>query len=256
MWTVGELADATGITVRTLHHYDQIGLLVPTRRDPNGYRRYDTDDLRRLRRILFYRELDLPLDDIATLLDDETADERAHLERQAAELDARIGRLTHIRKAVTQALETIDMDSPHNLSTDEIREVFGDEYADKAAEYSTEARERWGDTDAWQQSARRTRQYTKADWEEIKAEGDAITAAFADLLRAGADPASEEAMEVAERHRRSIHDRFYDCDHEFHANLADMYVSDPRFTATYEAVEAGLAEFIHDAVIANGVRHG
>lgn len=252
MWTVGQLAEATGVTVRTLHHYDRIGLLVPSRDAVNGYRTYDADDLRRLRRVLFYRELDFSLEEVADLLDDDTIDEREHLRRQAADLDARITRLTQIRKAVAHALEH---DVTADLTPDQIREVFGDDYADHAAEYAAEAEERWGDTDAWAQSRRRTGQYTRDDWVEVKAEQDAITGAFAELLGADVPAEDPRAMDVAERHRRSIHDRFYDCDHEFHANLGDMYVADPRFTATYEQVRPGLATYIRDAILANGLRH-
>jgi DNA-binding transcriptional MerR regulator len=93
MRTVGELADLAGVTVRTLHHYDGIGLLSPSARTPAGYRRYDDADLLRLRQILFYRELDFPLDDIAAIVADRDADPGAHLRRQHHLLRERIERM-------------------------------------------------------------------------------------------------------------------------------------------------------------------
>src|SRR5699024_5665412 len=112
---------------------------------------------------------------------------------------------------------------------EEQRELFGDGFSD---EYAAEAQERWGDTDAWRQSQQRTARYTKADWARVKAESDEINAAFVAAMQAGEPPTSEAAMDAAERARLQIHEWFYDLTPEFHRNLGDMYVTDPRFTKT------------------------
>ena len=118
-------------------------------------------------------------------------------------------------------------------------------------EYAEEARERWGDTDAYQESMRRTRQYSKEDWARMKEESEAITASLAAALRAGKSADDEEVRKLADQHRLHIDRWFYPCSHEFHVNLGEMYVADPRFTATYDRVEPGLARFIRDAIVAN-----
>lgn len=133
---------------------------------------------------------------------------------------------------------------------DDLKELFGDGFHDAQAE----AEERWGETDAWRQSQERTKGYTKADWEEVKAESDRTHQAFTDAMDAGEPPTSEVAMDAAERHRDSMQ-RFYECSYDMHRNLADMYVSDPRFTATYDEIRRGMAHYVRDAIHANADRH-
>lgn len=248
-WTVGRLADLTGVTVRTLHHYDQIGLLSPTERTPAGYRLYTEADLARLQRIVVYRRLEMPLDEIATLLTGDD-DPVAHLRRQREAVISRLGELTELVTAIDRAMEREMAQQP--ATPDDMREIFGDGFQD---EYQAEAQERWGDTDAWRQSAKRTAKFSKADWQQIKDETDEINAAFVAALRSGEPATGTAAMDAAEQARRQINDRFYDCSHEFHRCLGDMYVSDPRFTATYEELAPGLAQFVRDAIAANADRH-
>ena len=248
-WTVGQVADVFGVTVRTLHHYDEIGLLTPSERSRAGYRLYTDEDLTRLQQIVVYRRLEMPLEEIATLLDD-GEDAVSHLRRQRDAVMTRLDELTDIVVAIDRALEREMNNEP--ASTEDLKELFGDGFED---EYQQEAQERWGDTDAWKQSAARTKRYTKADWAEVKAEMEAVGAAFVAAKRSGEPATSEAAMDAAESHRRHIHDRFYDIDHDFHRNLGDMYVADPRFTKTYEDQEPGLAQYVRDAIHANADRH-
>ncbi|MFI9247299.1 MerR family transcriptional regulator [Streptomyces sp. NPDC053086] len=249
-YSVGRVAGFAGITVRTLHHYDEIGLLVPSERTYAGHRRYNDTDLDRLQQILFYRELGFPLDEVAALLDDPDADPRAHLRRQHELLTARIEKLQKMAAAVEHAMEARTMGI--NLTPEEKFEVFGDFDPDR---YADEVEERWGDTEAYRQSQRRTASYTKEDWKRINGEMDAIHHRMAALLGDGVPAVSEAAMDVAEEHRRFITRAYYDCGHEMHACLGEMYVADERFTATYEAVRPGLAVYMRDAIVANTARH-
>ena len=246
--TVGAVARLAGVTVRTLHHYDEIGLLTPGGRSDAGYRRYDEADLERLQRILFYRELGFGLDDIRTAMTDGGADASAHLRRQHEMLLERIRRLERMVAAVEKALEARTMGI--NLTPEERFEVFGDFDPDA---HAAEVTERWGHTDAYRESQRRVSR-SKADWERIKAEGAAATNALVAAMRAGKPADSPEAMDGAEAHRRQISDWFYDCTHEIHVGLAEMYLADPRFTATYEGIASGLAQYVHDAIKANAAR--
>ncbi len=246
--TVGRVADLVGVTVRTLHHYDEIGLLSPGDRTPVGYRRYSRLELERLQQILFYRELGFPLERIATILNDPDADSAAHLRRQHALLTRRIERLQAMVAAVELALEAHQMGI--SLTPEERFEVFGDADPDQ---YAEEARQRWGDTEAYHESQRRVAGYTKEDWKRALAEQDEVARALAEAHRNGVPASSPPAMDLAERHRQQI-SRYYDCSYQIHRGLADMYVADPRFTAHYEKYGPGLAQYVRDAIHANADR--
>ncbi len=176
-YTVGALARLSGVTVRTLHHYDSIGLLSPSARSAAGYRLYSQADLLRLRQVLFYRELGFGLDEIAEILADPADGTDDHLRRQHRLLRERAARTAALLRAVEKEMEARDMGMA--LTPEEQFEVFG---TDKMAEYAEEARQRWGDTDAWQESQRRSAAYTKEDWLTIKADADASIQGFAGLL--------------------------------------------------------------------------
>jgi len=124
-------------------------------------------------------------------------------------------------------------------------EVFGD--SDPKA-HEAEVKERWGDTDAYAESARRTARYTRDDWKALKAEGGAVTAALGERLAAGAKPGDADVQALVDRHREQIDHWFYPCSIEMQANLGEMYVADPRFAATYDRVQPGLAVFLRDAI--------
>ena len=247
--TVGAVARLSGVTVRTLHHYDEIGLLRASGRSEAGYRRYADDDLDRLQRILFYRELGFGLDDIRTVMTDGDADAIGHLRRQHAMLLDRIGRLKRLVAAVEKAMEARTMRI--SLTPEERLEVFG---AFDPAEYGPEVEESWGDTDAFRDARHRTAKYTKDDWKRMGAESQANVMALVAAMNAGSPADSVEAMDAAEEHRLHISRWFYDCSHEIHRGLGELYVDDPRFTATYEKVAPGLAMYLRDAIDANATR--
>lgn len=250
-FTVGQVARMAGISIRTLHHYDDIGLVPPSQRSAAGYRQYLARDMDRLRAVLTWRELDFALDEIAALVDpDPTIDTRDALLDQREHLTTRIERLTRIVAAIDRELEATTMSI--NLTPEEKLEVFGDWLPE---EYEQEAEERWGDTDAWTQSRRRTSSHNKDDWLRLGAESQAIEADFVMLLDASASSESTQAMDVAERHRRHIGDHYYDCSVEMHENLGQMYVQDPRFTAHYDDQRPGLARFVSESITANALRH-
>jgi DNA-binding transcriptional MerR regulator len=244
--TVGAVATLTGVSVRTLHHYDHIGLVVPSVRTSAGYRGYTDADIERLHLVLVYRSVGLPLDEIRTLLDDPAADVLAHLQRQRDLLRDHAERLQHTIEAVEELM------SAHRkgiqLSAEKQVEIFGTTAFGE--EYAAEAEERWGHTDAWKQSQQRAARLTKQDWVQIKAEGDALLSALAQAKRDGVEPGSARADEFAARHRASI-ERFYDCNDDMHLSLVQMYLADERFTRYYDDVEPGLARFVHDIVVAS-----
>jgi MerR family transcriptional regulator, thiopeptide resistance regulator len=201
--------------------------------------------------VLVYRELGFPLEEIATLLDDPDADPAAHLRRQHRLLRDRLERTRAMVAAVEKEMEARSMGI--SLTPEERFELFGDGFSE---EYQAEADQRWGDTEAWAQSQRRTSAYTRDDWVQIKAESEDVERRFAAALRAGVAADSAQVMDLAEEHRRHIARWFYDCPPGMHAGLGRMYVEDERFTAHYEQLAPGLAAFVSTAVQANAARHG
>lgn len=245
------MAELAGVTVRTLHHYDEIGLVAPSGRTDAGYRVYETADVERLSRVLTYRSLGFRLDQIATLLDDPAVDAIGHLRRQRELLVERGEHLADMVAAIDRELEAKAMGM--QLSPEEQLDVFG---TDKVGgEWAEEAEHRWGETDAFRESQRRTARYGKADWERLKVESDDGLRGFAEAMREGVPADSPKGHELAEAHRQFLCRWFYDCGYEMHRGLADMYVADERFTATFDVVAPGLAAYLRDAIIANADAH-
>lgn len=247
--TVGEVAQHCGVTVRTLHHYDDLGLVRASGRTSGGYRTYDREAIERLQLVLGYRDLGFPLERISELMDDPGVDRRVALREQRELVDARIDHLQRLRITLDQALEAAAMGI--DLGPDELLEVFGD---DDPSRYATEAEERWGDTDSYAESQRRTSRYRKQDWQRMKAEQDDVLDRIADVYRTGAPADSVAAMDAVEEHRLLIDRWFYPCSHTMQRGLAQMYVEDERFRAFYESRADGLAQYVHDAIEANAAR--
>jgi MerR family transcriptional regulator, thiopeptide resistance regulator len=246
-YTVGELAGLAGVTVRTLHHYDSIGLLCPGERSAAGYRMYTDDDIVRLHRIIFYRSLGFDLDRIAMLLGDAALNAADHLRTQHDLLTERLDRLRQMIALVERQMEAEKMGI--NLTPDEMFEVFGDF---DPTEHADEVEQRWGNTDAFRQSQERAKRYRREDWQRIGAEAAEIERGFIDLMQRGVPADSPDARALAESHRQHISRWFYDCTPEIHRGLADMYVTDPRFAKYYEDRASGLSEYIAGAIRAEG----
>jgi DNA-binding transcriptional MerR regulator len=247
--TVSQVSRLAGVSVRTLHHYDELGLLRPSGRSQAGYRLYEQQDLQRLQQVLFFKELGFPLEEIARIVSDPAFDLRAALRMQRQLLTERATRVQALIQAVDAALESIERGTV--MTKEEMFEVFGDFDPTK---YEEEARQRWGESEAYRESARRTSRYTKKDWEKIKAEGDHIQRELAARLEAGQAPTDPEVMALAEQHRGYIARWFYPCSLELHRGLGELYVSDSRFTENIDRVRPGLAQFMRDAFRANAER--
>ncbi len=248
-YTVGEVARLSGVSVRTLHHYDELTLLTPAGRSAAGYRLYDADDLRRLQQILVYRELEFSLDEIAAMLADPDADTDEHLRRQHRLVRERQSRNAALLAAIEKEMEARSMGI--SLTPEEQFEIFG---TDQIAEYQEEAKDTWGDTDAWRESQRRSARYSKEDWVEIKAQADANISGFVAAMRAGEPADSTAAMDLAEEHRQHLIRWFYDCGVDMHRGLGDLFISDERYLAEYDKLEPGFSHYVRDAIHANADR--
>lgn len=242
MRTVGEVAELAGVSVRTLHHYDELDLVVPSARSDAGYRLYDHADLERLQEVLTLRALGLPLADIKALLDDPAHDRMQVLRDQAKRLRDERDRLGDLLDAVEEAIAANDRGETQQEST-----MFdGHDHE----QYAQEAEERWGETDAYRQSQQRFRELGPDATDTIKAWWQEHFEQFAELKRDEV-PLDDERVRAAVAAHRDLVNRFYDCGAEMQRSLADMYVEDGRFRARYDDHVDGLAQYVHDAVHAH-----
>lgn len=248
-YTVSEVAALAHVTVRTLHHYDEIGLVRPAARSAAGYRIYGPADLTRLQHVLSYRQLGFPLARIVEILDDPDWDEVAGLREQRALLAERADHLRHLIAAVDKALEAHSMDI--DLTPEERFEVFGDFDPD---EFADEAAQRWGEADPYKESTKRASKYTKEDWLAIKAEGDTALRGLAGLLHAGVPAGDDRAVEAVDAHRLQIDRWFYPCSREMHVGLLEMQVGDARFRTTWDDYAEGLLDYALEAARAGQAR--
>lgn len=239
MMTVKQLARTAGITPRTLHYYDEIGLLKPTRVGENGYRYYGDDALLRLQQILLYRELDMPLEGIREILGRRDFDVPAALERHKGELRRRIQRLERLLGTVNATIDHLKGKS--TMSTEGLFNGFSEE---QQAEYEKEAAQKY-DPQVVKASNKKWKNYTPAEKQAVLAEGNAVYTAFLQSMPAGAG--SPEAQACVERWRRHM-DSFWTPNLEQLLGLADLYNEDPRFKANYDRLDPGLAEFVRAAV--------
>lgn len=237
-YTVKTVADIAGISVRTLHHYDAIGLLKPAELSASGYRLYSRGDLERLQQILFFRELGFALEEIREILDRPGFDRRQALREHRALLLERRERLTRLIESVDRTLDAMERGVLMNE-----QDMFA---GFDQSKYEEEVRQRWGHTDAYKESMRRAKTYTKEDWDAIKADSGAIQQGIADLMdRAPSDPAVQE---LVGRWHKLICDRFYNCPVQMFRGMGEMYVADERFTAFYEKIKPGMARFFKAAI--------
>lgn len=246
LYKVSEVARLANVTVRALHHYDEIGLLRPSGRSAAGYRLYSESDLLRLHRIAVGRSLGLALEEIRRALDDPNTDARAVLAEHRAALVDRLSD-THAKiRAIDAALRRLDPEpKDETMDPQDMFEGFD------PADYEDEAKERWGTTDAYAESARRTKRYTADDWARLKAEANEILGAFADAKSEGVLAADAVATGLAERYRLHLDQWFYPCSHEAHAGLAKLYTADARFAANFDKYAEGMASYIAAAIVAN-----
>lgn len=240
VYTVKAVADTAGISIRTLHHYDEIGLLRPASLSPAGYRLYGREDLERLQQVLFFRELGFSLKEIKEILDSPHFDRKQALTSHRRLLLEHKRRLERLIESVDQSIGAIERGE--TMSESEMFEVFDRKQLE---EWREEARQNWGSENV-DESWRRASKYTKEDWTKIQAEGQEYTVAIAGLM--DRNPADPEVQRQVGRHFKLINDRFYTCTPDVFRGLGEMYVQDSRFAEFYEKVKPGLADFMRQAM--------
>ena len=246
-YTINKLAGLSGVSTRTLRYYDRIGLLPPSGLLPNGYRIYRDREVDLLQQILFYRELEMPLDEIRRILSDPAYDPDTALASHLISLRAqekRIGTLiTTLEKTLSaQKGGTIMQDNEkfEGFKKDLIRE--------NEEKYGAEIRARFGD-ETIDASNRKVMNMTRTDYEDTKTLEARLNEAIRKAFETG-DPRGPLAMEAAALHREWLMRYWTEYSPEAHKGLAEGYVSDPRFTAYYDKIAPGCAVFLRDAIAA------
>ena len=236
---IKEFAELTGVSVRTLHYYDEIDLLKPSFVDEqNGYRFYDETSLERMQEILFYRELDFSLKSIAEILASPNYDKQKALAEQKRLLTLKKDRLERLIAALEQAEKgEITMSAFDNS-----------EYETTRQQYEDEAKQRWGDTDAYKQSQAKTAGYSKDKWNDILAGMNGVFAEFAECKKCGESADSDTAQSLVKKLQDYITANFYHCTDDILAGLGQMYVCDERFKNNIDSHGEGTAEFVSEAI--------
>jgi DNA-binding transcriptional MerR regulator len=239
MFTVKQLSKLAGITPRTLHHYDEIGLLKPSRVGDNGYRYYGEDAVLRLQQILFYRELDFPLDDIKKIMGRRDYDVMGALQSHKEALSKQAVRINRLIQTVENTINHLKGNK--TMSDEKLFEGFSEEEQEK---YALEAEEMY-DPETVRESNRKWKAYSAAKKESILAESSAIYKDMIAVMPKGAS--SAEAQVIVERWRKHM-DYFWTPNLEQLLGIANGYTDDPRFKANFDKMDPRLAEFMRDAV--------
>ncbi len=237
---IKEFAALTGVSVRTLHYYDEIGLLKPSAVDKlTGYRMYDAACLARMQEILFYRELDFSLKEIAAILSAPDYDKQAAFQAQKRLLTLKKERLERLMQALDDAMkgETISMNA-----------FDKSELAAQRTAYAKEVQQRWGETAAYRENQEKTAGYSPSQWETVQEGMDALLAALASCKQAGNAPDSEAAQQLVKAWQDHITTHCYTCTKQILAGLGEMYVADARFQANIDKHGDGTAAFLRAAI--------
>jgi DNA-binding transcriptional MerR regulator len=239
-YTTGQLAKLAGVSVRTLHHYDHLGLLGPSARTAAGYRLYGGPELLRLQQILFFKELDLPLEEIDRILDDPGFDPVESLRHHRQLLQREMERLAHLLNTIDKTIHRLTEDDMQ-MTDDELYAGFTPEQAER---YRREARETYGPA-VVEEAERRAKRMSQAEWQAHGEEGEAVTRGVAGLMdRAPDDP---EVQALIARHHAWI-EGFYPASAERYRGLSQLYVIHPEFQAFYDKYSPGLADFMAEAM--------
>ena len=236
---INEFAKLAGVSVRTLHYYDEIGLLKPALVDAqNGYRFYDENSLLRMQEILFYRELDFPLKSILEILSSPDYDKQKALAEQRKLLELKKERLERIIDALDGATKgKVTMAAFDNS-----------DYETARKQYEVEAKQRWGETYAYKEHAEKTAKYTKDKWQDVNDGLMAVFAKFAECMKNGNTADSDDAQALVRELQTYITENYYTCTKEILAGLGQMYVADERFKANIDKNGDGTAEFVSQAI--------
>ena len=235
---INEVAKLTGITVRTLHYYDEIGLLKPSETTETGYRLYDHHDLEILQQILFFKELEFPLSEIKEIMNSPQYDKKEALVKQRTLMHKKRLRMDNIIRLLDDAIDGKKEMSFEAFDTKEIEDMKDC--------YAQEVKKRWGKTAAYKEYQDKTAQNQSKDWKEIEGQCANIFEAFAASRHLSVQ--SDEVQELVRKWQECISNHFYQCTNEILEGLGQMYVFDERFKKNLDQYGDGTAEFMSQAI--------
>ncbi|MEI6874455.1 MAG: MerR family transcriptional regulator [Spirochaetota bacterium] len=253
-YSVSALARIAGVSVRTLHHYDRIGLLSPSARTASGYRVYGEAELLRLQEVLLYRELEFPLEEIRDLLDSPDHDPVQALVGHRHSIEEKTERLLVLLSTIDKTIAHLGGEGTM-LSDEELYEGFGKKEIEAI---KAETIGLWGKTEAYNESQKRVAKMGKAQWARVKEEGHLLETDCAAAFKGGRAPDSPEAMKLMARKAIWLR-HFYEPSAGIFSGLGEMYAADERFRAAYDRYAVGLADWLKLAMGAfagNGMRTG
>ncbi len=240
-YSVKQLSDLAKVSVRTLHYYDEIGLLKPSEKSAAGYRFYVRADLFKLQQIMFFKELEFSLEEIQRILSDPNFDLKKALKSHREEISKRSEQFKTLLSTIDKTIQTLNQKIM--LSDQEMYEGFTPE---QAKAYRKEASQKWGKGEV-KATENRIKKMSKEQWNEVKAQGEAIIKKLAELMAAGEDPSSKPVQECIARWHKHL-GNFYPVSEARLRGLGEMYVADERFTAHYDKHHKGLAQFKNKAI--------
>jgi DNA-binding transcriptional MerR regulator len=244
-YKVGEVADLAGISVRTLHYYDEIGLLKPQIIGTAGYRSYTDSDLEKLQQILFFKELGFSLQETGDIIANPSFDRKQALISQKELLFKKKKRLEKIIDSVDKTIQSLEGDM--KMSKKETFKAFDmTEIENHKQKYAEEAKQKYGNTEAYKESMKKTSKFTKEDWARISEDSSRIHNKIIALM--DRDPSDPQVQEAIGEWRQHITDNFYNCTLEIFRGLGDLYISDDRFTSNIDKFKPGLAAFMREAM--------
>ncbi|GAB6087245.1 MerR family transcriptional regulator [Alkaliphilus crotonatoxidans] len=245
-YTIQKLATMAGVSTRTLRYYDQLGILKPARINSSGYRIYGQAEVNRLQQILFYRELDVSLEQIKAIITSDDFDSVAALREHRKKLLAKRNQLDMLIKNVDKTIAQEERRIP--MTDQEKFEGFKKSMVEENEEkYGKEIREKYG-KDVVEASNKKFLQMSQEQYAKFEALGEKILDTLEAAFATG-DPAGALAQEAADLHRQWLTFTWNQYSKEAHANLGQMYVDDERFTAYYDKRQPGLAKFLRDAIL-------
>jgi DNA-binding transcriptional MerR regulator len=248
--TVGEVSTRLGVTVRALHHWDEIGLARPSLRTAAGYRLYTAGDLERLHRIVIYREVGLGLDRIRAILDDSTEDVPGALRAQRTQLAERIDRLQQLSAGLDRMIDAHERGLL--LTVEQQAAIFGPRWN---PDWPAQARQRYGDTTQWLQYAERSASRGPEEWQAVTDAMAGLERALGDAMDAGVTPGSPEANHLVERHRE-VFASYFPLTRQMQVCLGRMFEADPAYAAHYDSIRAGLATWLRRIIDASARANG
>lgn len=243
-YTVKQLAKISGVSVRTLHWYDEIGLLKPAYQGANGYRYYEERQCLRLQQILFFRELGFPLNDIQKLLMQGDFDHIKALEAHKQILESDINRKNQLTATIDKTIQHLR--GKYKMSSEELYYGFDSNRQKEYEQYLVESRGLRAEK-LLEQSRKHTAKWDKEEWDNVKNEGDAIHKELAQAIDKGLVPSSKEVQAIIHRHYLMI-SRFYDPTKEVYVGLTDLYIEHPDFKKFFDVYHPKMIEFIGEAI--------